>query len=799
MKKDEKKLPTAAAPAAKPQRKPPTIRTIGVKKGEVKNLPEPIVPKTAATLLILLLTLFGASAASPSIRSVDANVYTERLLWNLASSRDTNRIVRAATGNYYGDTNTSQFNIRTNGSGRWEWRTGATVLATNTANRQYGIWRTNGVGAAIYGYTRYEPATANPVKTDALGNVVEPSNFYRWLYSTNTSENKDVIYVTGNVSSLVNGIYRRAWTRSNSFEAVWTNTASTNLIWLNATNFPTELAFRITDKTNSDHWIGCFTQLTGHAAGSHAVNFWENPFDTTETAHFSTASPTILTWGTNFVSTNSVRFFGNDQTLLTQYGNTNQLVVSLRGDDNLANRTNGVPFKTLWAANQAALAGDVIKVENGFHTTVGIHMKRGTKIVGEGRNTILNMQYDDDVNHLTFFQSALISIWDNCTIENLCITNGCIGFTQHEGPVLGATNAVARDLWIYPAYLPNPYPEILQPSYFGVGVKFSRLGNENRCERVKVYSSGLGFSFQSSINEGLAASKFDLIDCEAICSPEFTGMTNYWLRSGAMGFGNTNVGGMIPISFSCGDSSATFNRSPITVNIIGGRYVTVNGATNAASYVGGENNISRNAAIWIARGHTNQIRINFQNMPEFVHGNTNTTSAFILNEATNNNVTISGLAQVKAVPNGDRNAAGTNTLYNSNVTLVGNYAQMIRQSAYNFAGGVSPTTFAGYTASTAFGNMTVNTTTGTISNSVAGYYKVEFTTSAAWATSPLNVALYTNGVATPLYLGGLDAISAAVQIHLSGIVYLSAPVFSDVRYQNDQPVGESIIFTMTKL
>jgi hypothetical protein len=158
----------------KPERKPPTIRTIGVKKGEVKNTPAPIVTKTTVALLTILFSIASVFAASPSIRSVTENVYTTRLLWNLSASAITNRIVRASTGNYYGDTNTSQLNIRTNGSGRWEWRNGATVLATNTVNRVYGTWRTNGTGAAIYGYTRYEPSPTTQLATDAIGNVVDP-------------------------------------------------------------------------------------------------------------------------------------------------------------------------------------------------------------------------------------------------------------------------------------------------------------------------------------------------------------------------------------------------------------------------------------------------------------------------------------------------------------------------------------------------------------------------------------------------------------------------------------------------
>jgi hypothetical protein len=113
------------------------------------------------------------STNAPGIRDLNntSGVYTTRLLWNLASSLNTNRVFYTNAGSYYGNTNTAQLNIRTNGSGRWEWRYGATVVATNTANRQYGIWKSNTVAAGTHGYTRYEPTTQNPVYTDSLGAV----------------------------------------------------------------------------------------------------------------------------------------------------------------------------------------------------------------------------------------------------------------------------------------------------------------------------------------------------------------------------------------------------------------------------------------------------------------------------------------------------------------------------------------------------------------------------------------------------------------------------------------------------
>lgn len=572
-------------------------------------------------------------------------------------------------------TNHSTACVITNNGSTWQIKSGTTVLyssatlensawtiqsgASPAARSYYGSVQ-NMDGVVIRGYIN---STNLDARLTTASTAIATNLLATYFWSTNTTEDKTRIFVTGTVTPTpARGEYRLAWTNSTGFEAVWTNTVGTNLVWMNATNDPSDASFRITDGTNSLNHLTSFTQRSLHPAGSGTVTFWENPFELTDTAYFGGAA--ILTWGTNYIVTNYIRYLGNgDKVVLPQHVPTNALVVSLQGDDVLAGRTNGWPFKTLQAANEANTNGGVIYVEEGNHFTYGFHMKRGTRIVGSGRSTIINPLYDDDVNHSTFFQSQLISVWDNCTVENLVITNGCIGFTQQEGTILGGTNGLIKDLWIYPAYLPTVYPEVLQPSYFGVGVKFSRLGTKNRCENVKVYTSAVGFDFQSSVNANIV-SEFDLVNCEVIASPEFTGMTNYWLRTGMMGFNNTNIGGMMPIAFSLGDTNIAYNRSPITLNIVGGRYHSVNGGTNLAVYVGGETNTSRNAAIWIARGHTNQVRINFSNNPEFGHGTTNLNarSYFILNEATNNNIAFSGTASVKAFTNGDRNSAGTNQM-----------------------------------------------------------------------------------------------------------------------------------------
>lgn len=694
--------------------------------------------------------------------------------------------------------------------------TGLPAAITVTPGGGAGTFTTNEFpGSAITSGTvgdAYLPAT---ISSDITGNAAGATNLVAtYFWSTNTTDDQTRIFVTGNGSALVNGEYRLHWTNSTGFERVWTNTASTNLIWLNATNNPSEVSFRITDGTNSTSCLFSLLQATAHPS-SGSVLFWENPHAEVEGSRFSGSA--TLTWGTNYVSTNFIRNLGNGLlTILPQYVPTNSLVVSLNGDDNLANRTNGYPFKTLWAANNAAIENnqDTIYVQGGSttHRTYGIHMKRSTRIVGDGKSTVIEPMYDDDLNHATFFQSQLISVWDNCTIENIVITNGCIGFTQHEGAILGGTNGLVRNVDIYPAYLPPLYPQILQPNYFGFGVMFSRLGTKNRCENVRAFTSAVGFAFQSSVNQNIV-SEFDLVDCEVIASPEFTGMTNYWLRTAMMGFNSTNIGGMIPIAFNLGDTGSAYNGSPTTLNIIGGKYTSVNGGTNLATYVGGETNTSRNSGIWLARGNTNQIRINFINNPQFGHGDTNTGAAsyFILNETTNNNVTFTGTVTEKRFANGDRNSAGTNTLHNFTTIITGdgsgltnmpvNFAQLVGQTLSAAYGGGSPTVITNYSTAQSVGRFTVGPAIiGSITNLDAGWHRVSFTAGVGWATSPCDFVLYTNTVAS--HIGVLDMVALgadnASTVGFDGFVYLPANARCDVRFEGDVPIGNSYIFTVEK-
>lgn len=771
--------------------------------------------KKSIPVLVLWLIAASAFGASPAYENFKSGVFSRTGNTIQIAEGATNaagQTLATAENLVFVDalTSTNGYYIYTTNSGRIT----ATFITTNTPGStiagdvsvdslEVGVLTVDSIAGTLTNNTTGNAATAT------VATNLTPTYFW----NTNTTENLTQIYATGggDVPDAVKGLYVLQWSNlvvsasSYRFEGCYTNTASTNIVTVNFETPDPTISFLVTDGTNTDNYLYSNDQITSNPS-SGRVWFLKNPYDSGN-GTFATVGDVTLTWGTNAVSTNFTRFLGNgDRIVLPQHVPTNCLVVSLQGDDGLANRTNGFPFKTLWAANEAAAWGDYIYVEPGYHQTYGIHMTRGVTVGGAGRNTVIEPLYDTDLNHATFFQSKLISIWDGCTLENLTITNGAVGFTEHDGVILGGTNSLARNLWVYPAYLPEYFNELLQPSYFGVGVKFSRLGTDIKCERVRVYSSALGFSFQSSVSPVPTTTKIDLVDCEAYCDSRYLGTNNYWLQTGVMGFGSTNIGGMIPISFSLGSVDSVFNVAPITVNIIGGRFSSINGATNRLEYVGGETAASRNCGIWFARGHTNQIRLNLSNLPEFVIGNTNTTAQFVLNETTNNNVTLSGSAQLKHVPSGDENQAGTNTVVSFNTQYVGDgggltnfaFAQLIKYY-HPPELGVSATPFTNYTSAFVNGSMLANISAGTITNVFSGNYQAAFSASLKWTASPVLFSIYTNGVMSSITLTNADALSAQTSVSFSGIIALPANCASDVRYIGDQPEGGSIIFSLRRL
>ena len=514
---------------------------------------------------------------------------------------------------------------------------------------------TGGSTAAITATTGKAFYFATNGYSGPIASLINPS----LSVSTNFSDNRNVIYVSGNASAQVNGTYSNLWYNSTTQQGVWTNSSGgTNIIWQNnPSGGDTTAAFIITPSTNEAvNFMYSSDQVTSYPGQPHS--FWINPM-AANSAYFSGTAN--MFWGTNIDSIAVLRTLANTNNMvLPGYQNTNTLRVSLQGDDGVANRTNGFPFKTLWAANNASASGDLILVEPGFHQSYGMHMKRGVQIEGYGRSTVVNILQNDDPQDSTFFQSRLISVWDNCTLGNMVISNGAVGFTQHEGSILGGTNSYAHDLWIYPAT--NTIYAGSQPSYFNYGVKVSRIGTNIRMERLHIFSGMAGIDFQSLLN-GIT-SVVDIVDCDIICSPEYVnGISNIWASGDFLWPSSTGVGGMINIGFSSGDSGASFNNGRLTVNVIGGRFASLNGGTNKLAYVGGESQASRNAGIWVSRGVTTNIVVNLVNSPQFIHGTTNAAASyFILNEATNNNVSIVGNANVKLVQS-SASESGTNYLW----------------------------------------------------------------------------------------------------------------------------------------
>lgn len=458
-------------------------------------------------------------------------------------------------------------------------------------------------------------------------------------YVTNYTENRDSIYVTGNGSSAVNGQYKVSWYDPDTFRGIWTNTASTNMILMN----------------NPSNHASISTQPFIIAASATPEEFLYQEDQTMLGVRSVWVGGLASDGMTDFTGTASLAWASNStrQMVLTSFAiggtntgivATNLIRVSLTGSDELATRLNGYPFKTLYVASTNAQQYDLIYIEPGFHKTKPFHMdNRNFHILGAGEDVCIveadNLQSGPDP-----FQSRALVPWDNCSIGGFTLTNSLIAFAQFSAP-FGGTNAWAHDLTIFPPKaLKFPDNTALEPSngdqsqYFNVGVDVSRFGNNNRIERVKVYSGMKGFGFQSTAS---TSGTITLIDCEAYCSPEYSGSPNIWTNATFMASGSTNVGGMLPLAFSAKDQTSQ-TVYPITVNIIGGNFVSLNGGTNEVAYVGGETQASRNSSLWISRGYTNTVTINLSSVPRFRNGNTNTTSYAVLNEATNNNVAIIG-------------------------------------------------------------------------------------------------------------------------------------------------------------
>lgn len=198
-KKSEIKTPQTLLATGEHEEKPALPR----KPGIIKGVGNPTVKVTgpgakAAASLLLMLAMVGSLFAQPGIIAqpgTQASVFTNRLMTTIAGSGTTNRIYYTNAAVPFGAFgNTNAIHIRTNaGTGKWEWRTAwATLVATNDLNRPTGTWHAAASGAALYGYTRYEPrspqtlpdapssatVTSFPIMVDTNGVVISPTNFF---------------------------------------------------------------------------------------------------------------------------------------------------------------------------------------------------------------------------------------------------------------------------------------------------------------------------------------------------------------------------------------------------------------------------------------------------------------------------------------------------------------------------------------------------------------------------------------------------------------------------------------------
>jgi hypothetical protein len=639
------------------------------------------------------------------------------------------------------------------------------------------------------------------VATNLYGNGVGLTNLFGLINTnitvvTNTSEDRTMIFVTGADSALVNGRYNRHWYNDTLKQGVWTNTASTNLIYQNEPNLGT--GFVIAGRTNPASYMYSEFFVTNEIPVSGIHSYWVNPM-IAEGAEFTGYAS--MYFGTNTVSVVALTALSSISNLLisTSQPTTNILHVAPWGDNALANRTNGFPFADMWHANDVMIAGDLMLVYPGVNRTYGFYMKKGTHIRGFGSATIVDPMNDDNITSATYFQSELIVPTDNCSITDLVISNGCIAIAQgvHIDGSTYATNILVRNVEIYPATSPTWNGD--QQTYWNVGVRVTRFGDGIVFDRVKIRSGVLGFSFESPDAEHDNGT-ITLRDCDVICAPEYAagGSPKTWTTNDTVSAGEY-VGGMLPISFNQKSGSAY----RMNLNIEGGSYVSLNGATNVAAYVHAETNDSRNAVIWVAKGYTTNININISGSPQFIHGSTNAPRTFaILNEATNNNVSIRGGFVEKNIASA-LGQSGTNILnyLGDEVSFPVTFAQLVKSAIYTATAGIpGPGTFTNFTTSQTVGRIAANTTTGTITTTAAGYYQATATLGATWTADYLTVGIFTNAVATHIKTTGLfPATDGVLSVAVSGIIYLPAACAVTLKHTGDDPSGDNIIFSLRKL
>ena len=616
------------------------------------------------------------------------------------------------------------------------------------------------------------------ITNNTTGSADRLTSLIAAFYVTNYTENRDSIYVTGADAAAVNGQYKVSWYSPQSFTGVWTNTASTNMIVMNNPSNSGSIASQPIVLAASTSPTDFMYQENQDLVGVRSD--WINPITADGMATFSGTA--TLTWASNAVRNLVVTSWsigGTNAGIVA----TNLIRVSMTGSDTKATRLNGYPFKTLYVASTNATAYDLIYIEPGYHKTQPFHMvNRGFHILGAGSDVCF-VEVDNVQSGANSFQSRAIIPWDNCSVGGFTITNGLIAFAQFTGTVLGGTNAWVHDMVIYPpSQLKYPDNTSLNPAngdqsqYYNVGVDVSRIGNDNRIERVKVYGGMRGFNIQSTYS---TSGTINLVDCEAYCEPQYVGSPNIWTNAAYMALGKTNVGGMLPISLSAGspDSQTAY---PFTLNIVGGKFVSLNGGTNVQSYVGGETQASRNAALWISRAYTNTVTINISSIPQFYNGNTNTTSYAILNESTNSKVSIVGfyksnyVAQATNVTHQVVYAAGTQATSSGSLETMNfgttdpqiTVAQSGVYAIYSSASGITSSADSGNSVT-----ISVSSNSVTLANSAIIYSAPDAGLTGMvmpWTSAqPVIYSHLVAGDVLALRWQGSDSAWAAVNAHIS--------------------------------
>jgi hypothetical protein len=289
-----------------------------------------------------------------------------------------------------------------------------------------------------------------------------------------------------------------------------------------------------------------------------------------------------------------------------------------------ARRDLNLPFRTPWNASvYATNAGMVIQLGYGYFPSRGFYLANGVSLFGKGdglpgqANTICTFWPTNwTIWPSGTFSSPNLAPGSNSVIAYITVTNAAIiGSNNIKDPVNTNTlgqdcdNCYFHDLTIYAPLQTQTYG-FYQAPYLNAAMRFKSVNN-SLCERVKLYSGGIGFEIVGSIVNTNA--QLTLRNCFVICSPQFSalGTNDAWAALG-------RPGGMQPIAIS--QQASHFG---ILINIDGGTYMSLGGVTNrVAPFQGATTNL--NACIYVPSNTVAPYRISLANMPRLVFGATNT-------------------------------------------------------------------------------------------------------------------------------------------------------------------------------